>query len=251
MIFFAYETEIHLLIKLNLIIMKKSTILLLTGVFLLGTANLFSQECVFYSPVEKGTVLTHSNYDKKDKLTGTTTQTVLDNYVKEGVQTVKIRNEYQGVEMDSVFMTELEMKCKDGRYFVDMESFIGESTLTPYSNMETTFEVENMTIPAELKVGEVLDNGKVSVTISNNGKKIMTITVNITNRIVEAKEDITTPAGTFECYKISYDISTKMLITIKASTVEWYAKNVGVVRSESYNKKGKLTGYTVLTGFQK
>ena len=231
--------------------MKKSIFILLAAFFMLGISNLFSQECVFYSPVEKGTVLKHSNYDKKDKLTGTSTQTVIDNYVEEGIQTVKIRNEYQDVDMDSVFMTELELKCKDGKYYVDMESYIGESTLTPYSDMETTFEVENMTIPAELKVGEVLDNGRVTVTISNNGMKIMTISVNISNRKVEAKEDITTQAGTFECYKISYDISTKMLITIKASTVEWYAKNVGVVRSESYNKKGKLTGYTVLTEFQK
>ena len=231
--------------------MKKSIFILLAAFFMLGISNLFSQECVFYSPVEKGTVLKHSNYDKKDKLTGTTTQTVIDNYVEEGTQVIKLRNEYQGVDMDSVFMTELELKCKDGKYYVDMESYIGESTLTPYSDMETTFEVENMTIPAELKVGEVLDNGKITVTISNNGMKILTISVNISNRKVEAKEDITTRAGTFECYKISYDISTKMLITIKASTVEWYAKNVGVVRSESYNKKGKLTGYTVLTEFQK
>lgn len=231
--------------------MKKSIFILLAVFFMLGISNLFSQECVFYSPVEKGTVLKHSNYDKKDKLTGTSTQTVIDNYVEEGVQTVKIRNEYQDVEMDSVFVSELEMKCKDGRYYVDMESYIGESTLTPYSNMETTFEVENMTIPAEMKAGETLDNGKVTVTISNNGMKIMTISVNISNRKVEAKEDISTPAGTFECYKISYDISTKMIITIKASIVEWYAKNIGVIRSESYNKKGKLTGYTVLTGFQK
>jgi hypothetical protein len=231
--------------------MKKPIFILLAAFFLLSNSNLFSQECVFYSPVEKGTVLIHSNYDKKDKLTGTSTQTVIDNYVEEGVQTVKIRNEYKGVEMDSAFITELEMKCKDGRYYVDMESFIGESTLTPYSDMETTFEVENMTIPAELKVGEILDNGRVTVIISNNGMKIMTISVNITNRKVEAKEEITTQAGTFECYKISYDISTKMLITIKASMVEWYAKNVGVVKSESYNKKGKLTGYTVLTGYQK
>jgi len=231
--------------------MKKLTVLLFAGLLLSATVNLFSQECVFYSPVEKGTVLTHSSYDKKDKLTGTSTQTVLDNYIENGEQTVKLRNEYQGVDTDSVFMTELEMKCKDGRYYVDMESFIGESMLAPYSEMETTFEVENMTIPAKLKAGDVLDNGRVGVTISNNDMKIMTISVNISNRKVEAIEEVTTPAGIFECYKISYDMSTKMLITIKASTVEWYAKNIGVVRSESHNKKGKLTGYTVLTGLTK
>lgn len=231
--------------------MKRLKILLLTAVLLMGTVNLFSQECVFYSPVEKGTVLTYSNFDKKDILTGTTTQTVIDNYIEEGTQVIKLRNEYQGVDMDSAFVREFEMKCKDGKYYVDMESYIGESTLTPYSNMETTIEVDNMTIPANLKAGEMLDNGGVTATISNNDMKIMTISILISNRKVEAKEEITTQAGTFECYKISYDISTKMLITIKASNVEWYAKNVGVVRSESYNKKGKLTGYTLLTGLKK
>lgn len=231
--------------------MKRLTILLLTGVFLLGIGSLFSQECIFYSPVEKGTVLKYSNYDKKDKLTGTSTQTVIDNYVEEGTQVVKLRIEYQDVEMDSAFVSELEMKCKNGKYFLDMKSYIGESMLTLYSDMETTFEVENMTIPAELKVGETLDNGKVTLTISSNGMKIMTISVNISNRKVEAKEEITTLAGTFECYKISYDISTKMVITIKASAAEWYTKNVGVIRSESYNRKGKLVDYSVLTEFQK
>lgn len=233
------------------IIMKKFIFILLTAFFILGNSNLFSQECVFYSPVEKGTVLKYSDYDKKGKLTGTTTQTVIDNYVEEGTQVIKLRNEYQSVEMDSAFVREFEMKCKNGKYYLDMESFIGESMLTQYSNMETAFEVENMTIPAELKVGETLDNGKVAFTISNNGIKIITISVNISNRKVEAKEEITTPAGTFECYKISYDISTKMVITIKASAVEWYAKNIGVIRSESYNRKGKLVGYSVLTEFKK
>ena len=231
--------------------MKKFAILVFTGLILSVTVNLYSQECVFYSPVEKGTVLTYSSFDKKDKLTGTATQTVIDNYVKEGTQVVKLRNEYQGVDMDSAFVREFEMKCRDGKYYVDMESYIGEGTLTPYSNMETTVEVDNMTIPAEPKVGEALDNGRVTITVSNNDMKIMTISVNISNRKVEAKEDITTQAGTFECYKLSYDISTKMLITIKASTVEWYAKNIGIIRSESYNKKGKLTGYTVLTELKK
>jgi hypothetical protein len=63
---------------------------------------------------------------------------------------------------------------------------------------------------------------------------------------VDAIEDVTTPAGTFNCVKISYDIETKTFMTMRASGIEWYAKDVGVVRSESYNGKGKLTGYSVL-----
>ena len=43
----------------------------------------------------------------------------------------------------------------------------------------------------------------------------MDMSIKIYNRKVEAKEDITTPAGNFSCYKISYDMesSTKVINT--------------------------------------
>ena len=69
------------------------------------------------------------------------------------------------------------------------------------------------------------------------------------DRKVEKREDITTSAGTFNCIVISQTISTKMMVRIKASSKECYAENVGMVRSESYNKKGKLLGYSELTKF--
>jgi len=80
---------------------------------------------------------------------------------------------------------------------------------------------------------------------------VMNITIAITNRKVEAVENVTTPAGTFECYKISYDIDTKMMFTVKVKGVEWYAKNVGLVKSESYSTDGKLMGSNLLVGVKK
>jgi len=38
-------------------------------------------------------------------------------------------------------------------------------------------------------------------------------------------------------------------IKVEVSGTEWYAKGTGLVRSESYDKKNKLTGYTVLTEY--
>ena len=37
------------------------------------------------------------------------------------------------------------------------------------------------------------------------------------------------------------------MITIRTKGVEWYAKDVGLVKSESYMSNGKLAGSTVLT----
>jgi hypothetical protein len=38
-----------------------------------------------------------------------------------------------------------------------------------------------------------------------------------------------------------------MVTTRESKNVDWVAKDVGVVRSEQYDKKGDLNSYTVLT----
>ena len=116
-----------------------------------------------------------------------------------------------------------------------------------YENMDIIIESENVTIPRNPKAGDLLGDGSITMTIKNEDITLITITVKIYNRKVEAIEKVTTPAGTFECFKISYDIETKMLLTIRAKAAEWYSKDVGLVKSESYNKKGKLRGYSLLS----
>ena len=232
--------------------MKKFKFRIIVVVAFLFIGNMLqAQDCKFYIPSKVGSKLKYENFDKKDKLTGSTVQTVIANSVIDGVQTVKLRNEYYAPDADTAYVRELSFKCINGEFVVDMQSYISENTLTPYSNMETKIDVDNMSIPAKMSVGQVLGNGKVDLTVFNNGMKLITISVNVKNRKVEAIENITTPAGTFEAYKITYDIETKMLFTIKAKSAEWYVKDIGAVRTESYNKKGKLTSYTVLTEYNK
>jgi len=120
-----------------------------------------------------------------------------------------------------------------------------EST-NQYKSFETKVETENVTIPTNAKPGDVLPDGKVVATIITPGMPI-TITVNLTNRKVEANETITTPAGTFNCLKITYDFSLKMLLTLRGKAAQWYADGVGLVKTENYNKKGKLTGFSQVT----
>ena len=39
----------------------------------------------------------------------------------------------------------------------------------------------------------------------------------------------------------------KSMITVRMSAVEWMSREVGCVKSESYDKKGKRIGSTLLT----
>ncbi|MEZ5019147.1 MAG: hypothetical protein R2756_03325 [Bacteroidales bacterium] len=83
-----------------------------------------------------------------------------------------------------------------------------------------------------------------SFTLEMTGPIPVTISSSITNysRKLLMPEKVTTPAGTFDCVKVSYDTFSKMaFIKTEGRTVEWYAPNIGIVRSEYYDRKDKIT----------
>jgi hypothetical protein len=102
-----------------------------------------------------------------------------------------------------------------------------------------------------MKAGDLLKNGDMKIAFSSGGMTIMNMSFSVTNRKVEAVESVTTPAGTFDCYKISFDVATKMMVNVKTKGVEWYAKGVGMVKTETYSTDGKLLGSNILTSIKK
>lgn len=79
----------------------------------------------------------------------------------------------------------------------------------------------------------------------------MNMTMEMVDRKVEGKESLTTSAGTFDCYVISYTTEMKMGLNTMFKNKEWIAEGVGMVKSENYNKNGKLMGYSELTKIMK
>ena len=75
----------------------------------------------------------------------------------------------------------------------------------------------------------------------------MKISAEVTNRKVEAIENVTVKAGTFKAYKFTSDVnSSTMGINVKAKNIDWYVKGIGAVKTESYDKNGKLQSRTEL-----
>jgi hypothetical protein len=114
--------------------------------------------------------------------------------------------------------------------------------------MEVKIEQENLHYPGELEVGQTLPDAHMNMDVSMNGMTVMSMKINITDRKVEAIENMETSAGTFPCVKISYTTTSKMMMgEFTSKTIEWISLNVGVVRSETYNEKDQLEGYRILT----
>jgi hypothetical protein len=210
----------------------------------------FSQDCEAYFPMKEGAYLETRSYDVKDKLQGISRMTVLQKQTAGPRVSVTVDVKSLDDKEKEVMNTTMEVYCENGIFYIDMKKFLDQQTMESFKDMEVAMESENMEFPSSLQPGQTLKDARITVSASSGGMKLFSMNVWITNRKVEAIEDITTPAGTFSCYKISSDVETKMMMKISVKSVEWYARNVGTVRSESYNDKGKLTGYTLLTDYK-
>jgi hypothetical protein len=108
-----------------------------------------------------------------------------------------------------------------------------------------------MMYPSGLSAGQTLDDASITISAGTGGVTIMNLTVKIINRKVVGPETVTVPAGTFDCFKITYDMETKMMFKINTSVAEYINMGAGNVKTETFDKKGKLIGSTVLTELKK
>ena len=227
--------------------MKK--LLLFSGLIMAFFVTTQAQDCTAYFPAEEGTVVEVEQYSNKGKLTGSSVQKLVSK--EELGNSVKwiVHSTVKDADGEAIMDSELTFECRDGVFYFDMNNFLSGESMAALEDMDFRIEGDNLEYPPSMKAGDVLKDGQIRMIIEQ--MPAMSSTVTIINRTVEAVEDVETEAGTFECYKISYDMETKALMTFRTSGIEWIAKNIGVIKSETYNKKGKLTGYSLLSRLEK
>jgi hypothetical protein len=229
--------------------MKKSILILTFCCF--SYAGVLAQDCPTYYPDMVNAQLEYKHYDKKGGLAGSSIQKVTDIKKSAGSTEISVTVESFDAKGKSQGSANLKARCTGGVYYIDMKNYMNQQSMESYKDMEMKIEGGNLEMPSSMKAGDILKNGDMKMSFSSSGMTIMTMTINISNRKVEVVENLTTPAGTFECYKISFDVATKMMVNVKTHGVEWLAKGVGMVKSETYSTDGKLLGSSVLTALKK
>lgn len=228
--------------------MKK--VLLIAGFIIISGYFTLAQQCKFYYPKTEGAKLEYTSYDGKDKMTGSSIQVVKNLNEQANAISALVQVQMFDKKGKDLGTKEYEVKCENGVYSVDMKSFMDPATMEAYEEMEVKVNSNNLEIPSNLAVGDVLNDGKLEITVFSEGMRILGITTDITQRKVEGKEQITTDAGTFDCFKITYTITTKTMFSVRVEATDWIAENVGTVKSETYSR-GKSMGYSLLTGIEK
>jgi hypothetical protein len=217
---------------------------------LVVSSGLDAQDCGGYYPVKEGTMLGYKTINDKGKLTGSNRQTILNKTLTATGVDYTVRSEAWDDKDKLLSDRTLTMRCEGGKFFIDMKSLMDPAAMGDMKDMQMEVNGVDMEIPSTMAVGQTLPDANVNISFAMNGMVIMRMYVKITNRKVVAQESITIPAGTFDCLKITYDLETKAMAKITASAVQWMAKGPGLVKSETYDKKGKLTSSQILNEFK-
>jgi hypothetical protein len=132
----------------------------------------------------------------------------------------------------------------------DFESMMNPMLFERFKDLEYDVSGKNLDLPNDLAVGQNLPDASVEMNISMSGINI-NMNIKTTDRSVVARENITTPAGTFDCYAITYTSELKMSMGMNQTNKgkQWISEGVGMVKQEDYDEKGKVTGSSLLTKF--
>lgn len=220
---------------------------LIATLSLLLTLNLIAQnDCSTYYPFEEGSVTEYESYNPKGKVEARMKYTV-SNVRKNGGKTVAtMRTDLYDKKNELMMTNEFEMACDGSSFTMDFKSLMNNPGMEQFQSMETKVTGTNLEIPNTLAPGQSLKDASVQIDVDMGGIS-MNIFSEITDRKVESRETVTTPAGTFECMVITQSSEVKMMVgKVKTMEKTWLAKGVGMVKTESYNSKGKLQGSTVL-----
>ena len=142
------------------------------------------------------------------------------------------------------------IQCTGGQLQFDMKLMLPpDQNDRLNTNFQSTGQSNYLGYPANMKVGDQLPDGTLSMDISRGGPSggpagppppgpRQTLTMVINNRKVEGQESVTTSAGTWNCFRITY----KSKITVKTGPfgfpvtvegTEWYAPGFGVIKTQS------------------
>ncbi|WP_160713383.1 hypothetical protein [Chitinophaga solisilvae] len=145
-------------------------------------------------------------------------------------------------------------KCSGNGVAIDMKVGMPSMPQLKDMKMEAKSSETFLDYPANMHEGQELKGGSFEMAGNMNGMDI-SIGYAVTDRKVAGTEKITTPAGSWNCMKITYNLAFKMKmmgagVPMNINAVEWFAPGFGVVKSASF-KDGKQMGSTLITGLKK
>jgi hypothetical protein len=219
--------------------------------FALSAKPLSAQVCNNMAILKNGASYTITSFDSKGNVTSVSKNKILSTEENGQAMEATISNETFNHKGKSMSSGDITVRCMEEAMQIDMRSMIDPYNMKGFENMQIQVEENFLAIPVKLTPGEKLKDGVLKMNISNEGQHIATIDLKVFNREVLGQEKVKTNAGSFDTWKIKYDMemvtTTILPLKIISSGIDWFGPSAGVIKNETYNRQGKLSGYSVLT----
>jgi hypothetical protein len=209
-------------------------------------------QCNSFFPLKENVRYEYEIYDRKEKLATKMTHTFKNIQGSGDNMSATMTQElYDAKKGDKIATSDLDWKCENGILHFDMKSMNLMMDETQQMNMgEAGMSVDvtgdQLDLPSDLSVGQKLKDVSYTIKMTMAAMTLMNRTYHVKDRKVEAQENLTTPAGSFDCYKVTFTTTNDKGRGEMKSAI-WYAKDAGLVKSENYDDNGKLAGRQILT----
>jgi hypothetical protein len=232
--------------------MRKYQIACFLAFAMLSTAQ--AQDCNQFLLLQKDKTIEVSIYDKKGQPSGKQVYTIKDVSSSGGTVTGTVNSEQFDKNSNSKAKATSTIQCSGGEFRMDMKLMLPQQQAEKYGDAEVNAKSSFLSYPVNMKVGDAPPDGSFTMDLSHSGggpggppgaggppgppgfKQSLTMT--LSDRKVLAQESVTTTAGTWNCFKISYKCKVGVKtgpfsIPATFEGMEWYAPGFGIVKSES------------------
>jgi len=235
--------------------------LLYTALVLL-VGNAYSQNCNEYIHFRKGASFEMETYDAKG-----TKLNKIESTVKEvGTSAGNTEAVIHTVTYDKANVKENEGDfkafCLTDKIMFDISSLLKSDKMGGAdNNMEIKVESGYLEITKDLAIGQTIPDNQIKIKMSEkkSGNAFGVTNITIQDKKVEAKETISTPAGAYSCYKITFNSKIEVKLAMNNMTmpaqiypgVYYISKEVGLVKAVNLGNKKAVRSYTLLTKVKK
>ncbi len=230
--------------------MKKIAVLLFA--LTLGTNVLVAQNnCSKYYPMKEGTTFEYTQFDKKGKNNGTSNFTITTVKNSDGETVATMHMKYTDKKGKNAYESNYNITCTGDGIKIDFASLMPTKMIEQYKDMDVKMDINgtDIELPNNLSVGQQLADANVSLKMDMGVMK-MNIKVDMINRKVEKREQVTTAAGTFDCYLITEtNKSETMGMAQEMNSKLWLAEGIGMIKQETHKKNGDLLSRSELSKF--
>jgi hypothetical protein len=196
-----------------------------------------AQDCKGYYFLQPNKTIEMTIYNKKGAANGKQVYTVSNVTTNGGSTNATVDTEMFSEKGKSLAKGHSQIQCTGGVMMLDMTMQLPQQQQEQFARADVKADKIFIEYPVNMNAGDKLKDATLDMTIDNAGMK-QNVNMIVSDRTVIGKESVTTTAGTWDCFKITY----KSKITIKTMGIgmpfniegtEWFAPGFGVVKTES------------------